>query len=76
MKIVEFKQTSYDGGWPVENGNGFEHGELIYVVSKSDLDEMLRTIRATCQWAVMNSDVSGVFSDIVNKIDALYKSVK
>jgi hypothetical protein len=39
MKKVEFVQSAYNGGFPVENGNGFEHGEGVYVVSKRGLEK-------------------------------------
>lgn len=41
MKIVEFQQRAEDGGFPTPNETGFEHGELIVVLSKRELREFL-----------------------------------
>lgn len=36
-KKREFVQSAYNGGFPTANGDGFEHGEPVYVVSKEYL---------------------------------------
>ncbi len=41
MKLTryEFVQSAVDGGHPVPNGQGIEHGEPVYVVKKRELLE-------------------------------------
>ncbi len=36
-KKIEYVQSAYNGGFPVANGDGFVHGEPVYVVSKEYL---------------------------------------
>lgn len=42
---VEYVQSGYNGGHPVCNGEGFRHGEPVYVVSKPELDTLLAALK-------------------------------
>lgn len=45
MKLYEFVQSATDGGHPVPNGQGFTHGDPVYVVSKRELMEFMAGVR-------------------------------
>lgn len=40
MRIIEFVQTGYDGGFP-DTSHTFHHGESLALVSKLDLADLL-----------------------------------
>lgn len=45
LKLYEFVQSATDGGHPIPNGQGFEHGEAVYVVSKRELMEFMAGVK-------------------------------
>lgn len=46
MKVYEFIQKAHDGGSPVPNEGGFDHGVTVYVVSKRELFSLLYRVTA------------------------------
>jgi hypothetical protein len=45
FRLYEYIQRAEDGGHPVPNGEGFGHGEPVYVVSKRELMELALGVR-------------------------------
>jgi len=45
LKTYEFVQSATDGGHPVPSGQGFTHGDAVYVVSKRELMEFMAGVR-------------------------------
>lgn len=41
MKLYEFIQRAHNGGSPVPNGQGFTHGDSVFVVKARELYSLL-----------------------------------